>query len=345
MGHRAAEGPAGSRSWKAGGRPDPGSPVPRILHVDLPLPSCPASALLLVGIFLSPVWSGPGFQGGADGCRAPCSLLCARATGPSPQSLSWRPASLALTAVGNSEAGLRPQTRTPLGLPRTVQAGWPAGPRQALRRVSPRGLLSGSGATGPSGQQCRREAVRSAVAAEWSGPGCRPAGRGRRGAWVPAGCGGPRPPAWPGAARSRASAGWSRVEPAGLSRLERGGRRGGRAHTRWTCLSCSAGTRPAAGRWQPLARHPSGRAAGRFSVFPRRLRAASAFRGVQPSDARRPEGSLLAAGVRRGRRARVPESTPRPHARLLRGRHSAMAGRLLRELRLFGVHAVCGAAS
>lgn len=155
MGHRAAEGPAGSRSWKAGGRPDPGSPVPRILHVGLPLPSCPASALLLVGIFLSPAWSGPGFQGGADGCRAPCSLLCARATGPSPQSLSWRPASLALTAVGNSEAGLRPQTRTPLGLPRTVQAGWPAGPWQALRRVSPRGLLSGSGATGPSGQQCR----------------------------------------------------------------------------------------------------------------------------------------------------------------------------------------------
>lgn len=183
--------------------------------MDLPLPSCPASALLLVGIFLSPAWSGPGFQGGADGCRAPCSLLCARATGPSPQSLSWRPASLALTAVGNSEAGLRPQTRMPLGLPRTVQAGWPAGPRQALRRVSPRGLLSGSGATGPSGQQCRREAVRSAVAAEWSGPGCQPAGRGRRGAWVPAGCGGPRPPVWPGAACSRASAGWSWVEPGG----------------------------------------------------------------------------------------------------------------------------------
>lgn len=115
-------------------------------------------------------------------------------------------------------------------------------------------------------------------------------------------------------------AGWSQVEPARPSRPERGRRRGGRAHTRWTCLSCSAGTGPAAGRWQPLARHPSGRAAGRFSVFPRRPRTASAFRGVQPSDAGRPEGSLLAAGVRRGRRARVPESMPRPHACLLRGR-------------------------
>lgn len=77
-------------------------------------------------------------------------------------------------------------------------------------------------------------------------------------------------------------AGWSQVEPAGPSRPERGGRRGGRAHTCWTCLSCSAGTRPAAGRWQPLARHPSGRAAGRFSVFPRRPRQPLRSAGCSP---------------------------------------------------------------